>query len=104
MKLRGFTGLVVAFAVLAGCAPETEKVPQEMVDMSAVRADLEAVSKARILMGHQSVGRNVIAGLQELAAEVGVPLRIEVIDGVPPDSEPGFFHSEIGRNGDPEGK
>lgn len=74
------------------------------MDMAAVRADLEALSKARVLMGHQSVGRNVIAGLQELATELNVPLRIVVIDGVPPDAEPGFFHSEIGKNGDPDGK
>lgn len=72
--------------------------------MAAVREDLEAVSRARVLMGHQSVGRNVIAGLQELATELDVPLRILAIDGVPPDSEPGFFHSEIGKNGDPAGK
>jgi hypothetical protein len=75
-----------------------------MVNMSAVKADLQAVSKARILLGHQSVGRNILIGLEALAAEVGVPLRIESINGVPPDSAPGLFHSEIGVNGDPAGK
>lgn len=74
------------------------------VDISAVRADMEAVSKSRILLGHKSVGRNILAGLEALAIETGVPLRIETIDGVPLDSGPGLFHSEIGENGDPDGK
>lgn len=74
------------------------------MDDSVVRADLQALARARVLLGHQSVGRNVLAGVQALATESGVPLRILRIDGVPPDDRPGLFHSTIGKNGDPAGK
>jgi lysophospholipase L1-like esterase len=107
MRLPLVRRLIAAlvFAVsLSSCSPKIPVVEQKSIDMGEIKANLEALSKARILMGHQSVGRNVIAGLQELATELSVPLRIVVIDGVPPDLEPGVFHSEIGENGDPEGK
>lgn len=89
---------------LAGCSPREEAKAVAAVDISAVRADMQAVAKSRILLGHKSVGRNILAGLEELETETGVPLRIETIDGIPPDAEPGLFHSEIGENGDPDGK
>src|SRR5690606_3735039 len=39
-----------------------------------------------------------------LSSELGVPVRIQSIDGLPPDDAPGVFHSEIGANGEPAGK
>jgi hypothetical protein len=101
---RGLFAVAALAMSLTGCSPDAHVAQPQAVDMSAVRADLESLARARILMGHQSVGRNVIAGLAELSQELQVPLRIIVIDGVPPDSGPGFFHSEIGKNGDPAGK
>jgi len=74
------------------------------VDMGAVRADLEMVAKARILFVHQSVGRNILEGVQALAAEAGVPVRVQAIDALPPDKGPGIFHRDIGSNGDPQSK
>ncbi len=74
------------------------------MSMEAVVQNLRTVSKARILFGHQSVGRNVLAGLTGISQEAGVPLRIAEIDGAPPDGAPGIFHSNIGKNGDPDSK
>lgn len=89
-------------AVLAGCSAPPREVAS--VNIAEVKQDLETVSAARILLGHQSVGRDILAGVQDLAAQAGVALRIEKINGLPPDAEPGLFHSEIGRNGDPDSK
>lgn len=72
--------------------------------MSEVAADLQTIAQSRILLGHQSVGRDILAGLGKLAAEAGVTLRIVKIDGLPPDDAPGIFHAQIGTNGDPAGK
>ncbi len=69
-----------------------------------LKADLETVGSSRILFGHQSVGRNILAGLASLAGECGVSIRIAEITTVPPDSGPGLFHSNIGKNGDPQSK
>ena len=74
------------------------------MDLSAVRQDLETLANARILVGHQSVGRDILTGLASLASETGVNVRIAAIDGVPPDDRPGIFHTTIGSNGNPNSK
>ncbi len=71
--------------------------------MAAVATDLRVLAQARVLLGHQSVGRNILAGVQSLAQQAGVSVRIEEI-GATADIQPGLFHSAIGRNGDPAGK
>ena len=38
--------------------------------------DLKTIAQERIYFGHQSVGKNVLDGLQELSAAAGVPLKI----------------------------
>lgn len=93
-----------AVTSLSGCSQSNTPDQIEVVDMVKVKADMRAVANARILLGHKSVGRDIIMGLESLAHETGVPLRVEAIDGVPSDSAPGLFHSEIGNNGDPDGK
>ncbi len=74
------------------------------MDIKSVAEDLRIVSKARILFGHQSVGRNILAGLASLSEEAGVPLRIIEVTGASPDITPGVFHSNVGTNGDPDSK
>ena len=104
MRLQGL--LASAFAtlvwVLAGCAPQQHET--KSVNIGEVRANLETVAAARVLLGHQSVGRNILAGVQTLSTEAGVPIRIVEVDGAPADDGPGLFHSNIGRNGDPGSK
>lgn len=68
---------------------------------SALRTDLERVSRARIYFGHQSVGMNLLQGVQELAAEAEVPVRIvraERAADVPPAT---FGHTFVAENGQP---
>ena len=102
----------VAFALVAAVALSACGKPQQTsdastqtgIDMEQVRRDFETVASARILLGHQSVGRDVIAGLKSLAAESRTALRVVEIDGVPPDDGPGLFSNHIGNNGDPGSK
>ncbi len=96
----GFLFAVTA-VVLSACGHDTEAV---QVDSSAYRQDLESLSKARIFFGHQSVGRNLLEGLSEIAQQGKLPLRIIPIDGAHGDSLPGLFHAEIGKNLEPIGK
>lgn len=96
------TSASMVAAGLAGCSSGQRE--QVAVDAVALREDLQAISKARILFAHQSVGRDILAGVQGLAQEAGVPLRIQQIDGVPPDTSPGLFHAHVGSNGNPDSK
>ena len=69
-------------------------------------ADLERVGAARVYFGHQSVGANILQGLEDLQADLGQP----VIRVAPPGAfdvgggRGAFLHSAIGRNERPDSK
>lgn len=92
----------LAPAALVGCSARPTEVP---VDLAAVKADLQAISQARILFAHQSVGRNILDGVRDLVRETGVTLRIERFDeGTQAPAGPGLFHVQVGKNGVPDTK
>jgi hypothetical protein len=97
-------GLMISLLGCTAREDQTMSAPVALEDAQAIQNNLRTIASSRILFGHQSVGRDVLAGLQRLAGEHGVELRIEAIDGLPPPEGPGIFHSTIGRNGDPAGK
>lgn len=108
MKKHGMLLLLSTFfgLVTFGCTSGHNGASKNetRVDMESVTQDLRVLSEARVLLGHQSVGRNILAGLESLSEEAGVPLRILEVNGAPPDGEPGIFHSNIGENGNPDSK
>lgn len=73
--------------------------------MDQVKADLLAISQARVFFGHHSVGNNILKGVRGLAARAGVPIRVEEVTaaGAVPAGT-GLFHGEIGENYDPDAK
>lgn len=112
MRLWKVFAVTVAALSIAGCGKQGQDAAGEQANVNVEEisvqnetlvADLRALSEARILFGHQSVGRNILAGLAELSEENGVPLRVLEITGAPPEG-PGLFHSNIGSNGDPDSK
>jgi len=67
----------------------------------SLRTDLERLARERIYFGHQSVGMNLLQGVEELSAEAGVPVRIVRADrasDVPPAA---FGHTFVAENGQP---
>lgn len=86
--------------VLAACT----KVP-ELPPMNAAehKDALETLAKTKVYFGHQSVGRNVLQGLDELSKAAGVSVQVKKLDGSPWNA-PAVAHSEIGKNNDPLGK
>ena len=90
-----------AAAVLIGCGPREMEVSVNAADY---KKDLETIAKARILFGHQSVGRNLLQGLADLSRQAGVPLHIAGIDHANTGDTPGLFHIDIGKNREPIGK
>ena len=67
----------------------------------ALRADLERVARERIYFGHQSVGANLLQGVQELAAQAGVPVRIVRADRASEVPAASFGHTFVPENGQP---
>jgi hypothetical protein len=75
--------------------------------MTAVTAqDLQAVRKGRIVFSHHSVGRNLLAGLQAVNANVGAgELKVLGLDGAKgAPTAPALIEVSGGRNQDPKSK
>ncbi|MBV2092068.1 MAG: hypothetical protein KUF72_14400, partial [Candidatus Thiodiazotropha sp. (ex Ctena orbiculata)] len=67
--------------------------------------DLQTVQKARVFFGHQSVGNNIISGLQQLAEKSGFGLNIVELASIQAESQPsGLLHGAIGENRKPVSK
>lgn len=86
--------------LLAGCQQTSQEPADVSVDLNQVKADLETLSTARVYFAHQSVGRNMLKGIEMLIAETGVPLHVEEVkEGVPASAGPGLYHANVGENG-----
>jgi hypothetical protein len=87
---------LVAIAVVAGASRASAD--------GALREELAALGRRSYFFGHQSVGSNLIDGMQRLGAGSGGTLRIVEVkeaSSVPPGT---FAHGFVDRNGDPEEK
>jgi hypothetical protein len=71
---------------------------------AALQQDLAAVRGGRILFTHHSVGVNVLAGVDALAREAGVPLRVATLEEAAGADGPLLAHGGGGRNTDPRSK
>ncbi len=91
----------VACSLLAMSMTGCHQRGQETVTVSIdqVRADIETLSQVRVYFAHQSVGRNILRGIDALTAEAGVPLRIAEVNGAAMPEGPGLFHANVGENG-----
>lgn len=64
--------------------------------------ELQVITQNRILFGHQSVGNNILSGVQSLASQAGVSLK--VMESRSAATAPSITHFKIGKNEDPESK
>lgn len=64
-------------------------------------AQLRALSERRVFFGHQSVGKNLLDGIEDLARESGVALRVAEGGSL---RTPGLVHAFIGENQRPLSK
>lgn len=68
------------------------------------REELISFAETRVFFGHQSVGSNVLTGLQQLGADVGAAVHIVETSTAVPGEGGLIAHSYVGVNGDPMGK
>ena len=69
------------------------------------QSNLDKTSNRKIYFGHQSVGNNIISGLQKIVGRTrNVTLNIIETDRPSDFSAPIFAHSKVGRNTDPLSK
>ncbi len=94
-----FAGLCALLA-LAACKDSPDYAPMNANDF---KNGLEGLSKTKVYFGHQSVGRNILQGLEELSKATQVTLQIGKL-GHDSATSGNLIHSEVGSNKDPLGK
>lgn len=104
-KYRLFLGLI-SFALLLSCS--TEKSGELTVDYKTFSGRIDKLKNKRIYFGHQSVGKNIMHGLDDLLKEQDIRTLnvIELPDTVNHSELPQsyFAHSRIGENTAPNTK
>lgn len=72
----------------------------------ALESDLRAVSAKRVFFGHQSVGRNILDGLEDLQRGLGPPVVriVELGSAGSPDDRGILLHGKVGQNERPATK
>jgi hypothetical protein len=93
----GFVEVMAGLMVFAAGTTASGRVEGD----PRLRTELEEVSRHTVFFGHQSVGRNLLDGIRELAAREGVPLRFAETAGggaIPPGT---FAHGAVPENGNP---
>jgi hypothetical protein len=83
---------------------KTENSPYKFKKIENVSIQAwENQSKKKIYFGHQSLGNNIISGINSiLSTSPSIKLNIRMIHENERLSEPVFAHSQIGKNKDPE--
>jgi hypothetical protein len=98
---------LICVASLAGCG--RRNMDPDRTVLSAIRdvptSSWEQLSSKKIFFGHQSVGLNILEGLEQiLADQKQIGLTIVEVSTTEALTEPALFHAAIGTNTDPLSK
>ena len=84
----------------------TEKASPKLPSLNDIGDEqLKKLANVKIYFGHQSVGYNIIDGLKDLM-EQNNQLNLNIVETDNPEvlSKPGFIHSKVGQNSNPNSK
>ena len=83
--------------------PAPSAPPPAFADITP--AQWQALAARRVYFGHQSVGGNIMDGVQAvLSSRPDIPLRVIEARELDSSGTPGIYHARIGANGDPASK
>lgn len=96
----------VACLILASCGePKVDRVSGPSSAVTVSDSALRALAEGRVFFAHQSVGGNIVQGLQEwMARDARIRLRIVESDNPQTVQGPAFMHAYVGENGIPASK
>jgi hypothetical protein len=95
-------------AFAAGCRGEMNATVTDKPGIlfeQITSAQWEGLAAQRIFFAHQSVGDNLLDGVRDLMRQnAGIRLNLVQISGPREVNGPAFYHSLVGRNGEPSSK
>lgn len=91
--------------LLFGCGKGDIQMDSQKTGMVLSESRLEKVRSLRVYFGHQSVGKNILGGLQALAAESSA-YKLNIVETDAPEkiTGPVFAHFRVGSNMTPDSK
>ena len=96
----GVTAALVAATACSGPMTTDETTSTPLPALSSVTQEQwAALAQRKIFFGHQSVGGNIMDGLQEVLAEHS-QVRLNIVESrdLASRKEPGLYHALVGRN------
>lgn len=102
MAVRGRWLIFVLLFALLGCG-ETKREEEKMAAVTQISPEeWQALAQKRVAFGHQSVGQNILDGMQFLASQAGASLPI--VKSRSPVASGGINHFFVGQNEKPLSK
>ena len=94
---------IVAFLVsLMACEDTKTGSPKMINSVEVSKEDWNILTQRRIAFGHQSIGNNILSGMQALAQQARVSLPVNESKNA--NAKTGIMHFKIGINEDPYSK
>jgi hypothetical protein len=111
MKIRYIAYLIIfiALCISISCSDYTQKQKETTFPSinDVPQMEWDQLAQKKIYFGHQSVGANIISGMQEIISE-NPQIGLQIIKGSQTQpytfSSPGFLHNRVGQNMDPFSK
>jgi hypothetical protein len=106
-RMRLLALLVIPFTLLLGCSGgKMDGKKNVFTSLKEIpETTWKKLSEKRIYFGHQSVGENIVAGIQDLMKE-NPSIKLNIVETTDPGEfkVPIFAHSKVGKNLYPESK
>ena len=97
--------ILVSLVIVFGCSEESGSSMGTSVasEVEIAASEWEALQGITVLFGHQSVGQNIMKGVEEVASDEAV-VGFSLCEGAKAGSDPCLYHFRAGENGHPRTK
>lgn len=102
--MRAIAYLIPFMGFIAASCTEASTVVDSPSSDIVLQDDLEQLTQSTVFFGHQSVGSNILEGVQALARKGGVDLRVTETEGATGLTPGTLAHAYIDYNGAPDVK
>lgn len=98
--------IIIGICVYSSCSKKSEisNESSNVMEENISKEDLNKIVSKKIWFGHQSVGKNILSGVEKIYKDSGLSIEIKKIEDSVDLSTPVFAHGQIGENEDPISK